>query len=307
MNPIPHVLRLALVGVMAGALAGVPAGPASFAQPAVRPGITTTVGIEAQVLYRWDGPTLRVKPAGPKSIVLVRLADVQQDGLSSLYDLRLIALKPGTFDARDWLERADGLPLQGAPAAPFTVRSTLPLADTGELRSAGEWSLPALGGYRWTLIGLGALWSVPLALVVFRALTRRRRIPPSAQTHAPPTLADQLRPLVARSLAEDATTADRAALERVLIAFWRDRLDLAHTPISGSLALIRRDPAAAALLTAVEEWLHAPRSTNQPDVERLLEPYKTHPPVTPLPAPDTSASIDVKPARLAPAAGSGRP
>lgn len=286
----PFGLKLGLI-VVCGACSVIRSDAA--AQPSAAPVVTTTVGIEGRILYRWDGPTLRVRAMGPKSVVLLRLADMQQDGAATLYDLRVIGLKPGTFDVREWLERVDGVALgTDMPSAAVEVRSTLPADDSGELRSALGFSVPSLGGYRTALIVFGVLWILPVGAVVVRAMARRRKAPTVVAAPAPVTLADQLRPLVNRALDEGSTSADRAALERLLIAFWRERLGLMNAPASESLAMIRRDSTAATLLDAVERWLHAPRSDNKPDVERLLEPYRSHAPLGSGVEPN---HIDVKP------------
>jgi len=202
--------------VTAAAIAAYTGAGAQEAGPAARPVMTTTVGIEGKVVYRWSGPTLRIRALGPRSTMLVRLADVQTDGESTLYDLRFIALKPGLYDVREWLERVDGVELgDEAPAAAFRVDSTLAADDSGELRTAAGLGVPALGGYRNLAIGLGVVWVIPMGVIAWRAAMRRPRAAPVAATDAPLTLADQLRPLVTRALSDDAEASDRANLERV--------------------------------------------------------------------------------------------
>ena len=66
----------------------------------------------------------------------------------------------------------------------------------------------------------------------------------------------------------------RAELERLLIAFWSDKLKLGQLPINEALAKIKDDAEAGELMLKVEEWLHSPRTSDKVSLDALLKPYQ---------------------------------
>ncbi len=235
------------------------------------------IGMEGRILYRYSGGALRAKAATDKAPVTARIVSAVADGDATLYDVRFIPQYSGRPDVRDSLERIDGLPLDDAPAAIVEVTSALPLDHDGVLKAATRFGLPSLGGYRLALVGLGVLWIIPVGVAVVKRMTRQR---PAELVSAPVfeiTVADQLRPLVESAIAGHATIEDKAMLERLLIAFWRERLDLHGLSASAALGTMRANVDAGELLAAIERWLHArPSLTNTaPDLATLLKPYTT--------------------------------
>ena len=85
----------------------------------------------------------------------------------------------------------------------------------------------------------------------------------------------RLRPLVERVGRGDAEEREKAELERLLVAFWRARLDLGDMKVADAVMAIRADDRAGALLRHVEEWLHAPNPPDGVDVGELLAPYRS--------------------------------
>ena len=64
-------------------------------------------------------------------------------------------------------------------------------------------------------------------------------------------------------------------LERLLLAFWRRRCDLAGLEPAAALARLRAHPEAGALLRGTDAWLHQPPGRAETvDVEALLAPYR---------------------------------
>lgn len=235
------------------------------------------VGMEGRILYRYSGPALRARAANDKAPVTSRIVSAVTDGDAMLYDVRFIPQYSGRPDIRDSLERIDGVSLDEAPAAIVEVTSALPLDHDGVLASATRFGLPSLGGYRLALVGLGVLWIIPVGVAIVKRIARQKPVEPVTAPVFEVTVADQLRPLVESAIAGNATIEDKAMLERLLIAFWRERLDLHGLSASAALGTMRAHAQAGELLAAIERWLHArPSLLNPaPDLAHLLKPYAT--------------------------------
>ena len=76
---------------------------------------------------------------------------------------------------------------------------------------------------------------------------RRRQIAAAAPA-AKPTLADKLRPIVEAVASGDADDAQKAELERLLVAFWRQRLDLQEVKADRAITAIYEHEEAGRLL-----------------------------------------------------------
>jgi hypothetical protein len=88
-------------------------------------------------------------------------------------------------------------------------------------------------------------------------------------------LAERLAPLVAQAQTGTLDSVGLAQLERLLIATWRERLDLGGIDYRSALQRLRDDATAGALLRQVERWLHArPEGSAPVDVGALLAPYR---------------------------------
>ena len=239
------------------------------------------VGMEGRILYRCAGTPLRAKPASHDARVVARIISQSPDGDATLYDIRFIPQYAGRPDVREALERVDGTSLADAAPAIVEVTMALPLDHDGSLQISQAPGPPRLGGYRLLMLGGISLWCIPVLIAIGRRLMRRSKVQVQAAAPMPPTLADQLRPLVHVIIEGKATLAEKARLERLLIAFWRERLSLQGLPAAAALQTMRNDAAAGELLGAVESWLHRPARMTlvPPDVSRLLKPYAAAPQV----------------------------
>lgn len=246
-----------------------------------KPLASTTIGIEGKVLYRIEagGPRLIARPVDRFAGVNVRIAEIVEDGSAKLYDLRFIAQRAGRFDLRDALERVDGGPMSALPAAPVAVGAKLDPEHDGELIAMQDVNAKPRVGYRATMIAVGSVWLlVPIVYLGWRIAHRKRRVaitPPPP----PPTLADQLAPLVEAARLGTLDITGRAALERLVLAYWRKRLHLEQLGTRAALDAVKADPKAGALLNAVERWLHAPPSresdaNSSGEAMRLLADYR---------------------------------
>jgi hypothetical protein len=199
---------------------------------------------------------------------------VARHGTAHRYDLEYYGLEPGQYDLRTYLRRKDGSPTNDLPPLPVTVESVLPAGQVvpHELPAQGT---PWLGGYRLLLVVGGVVWLVGALAILF---VGRGRKPASAATSARAlSVADRLRPLIERALANDLSQTELAELERTLLAFWRRRLKLDHHRPGEAIARMRAHPEAGPLLAQLEAWLHRPGPRPPVDVAALLKPYQAIP------------------------------
>jgi hypothetical protein len=241
------------------------------------PRSTSTVGMPArleQVVL--PGTELEARPIEDRRApVVVRITEAYPHGSAFRYDIVYYGLEPGRYDLKDYLRRKDGKPLGDLPPMPIEVRPVLPPGQIEPHRLILAPS-PSLGGYRLLVLLGGLAWVAGLAAI---ALARRgRRGGAEARPIRPATLADRLRPLVDAAMAGELDAGRRAELERLLIGYWRRRLELEHLPPARSMAVLRGHEEAGPLLRRLEDWLHRPPGTAEPvDVTALLAPYQAIP------------------------------
>jgi len=243
-----------------------------------QPALETTVGMEGLYYLRTRGPALVARPVDDKAPVVLRIADVAQDGGSAIYELRYAGMVPGVHDLRDFLERVDGQRLTGLEPILVAVHKALPDNHDGQLVELAVPGLARAWMYRLGLAAVGVLWLLPMAWIVVKRLARRRSAPKPMRA-AEETLADQLQPLIEAAVAGQLTTEDQARLELLLIAYWREQLDLSGCSALEALARMRGHPDCGALLAQLERWLHEPPGRHRVDVGAILLPYRDHPAV----------------------------
>jgi hypothetical protein len=218
------------------------------------------------------GPELEAKPNDErKSPIVLRIAAVYPHGTAFRYDLVYYGLDPGTFDLKDYLRRKDASPTTDLPALKVTIQPTLPAGQIVP-HALEPKPGPSVGGYRLLLLVGGGLWTAGLLAIVF--ISRRKRAPTAAAASRPLTLADRLRPLVEQAMAGALAPAERADLERTLLAFWRQRLELADLKPTEAFAALRQHADAGPLVRHLEDWLHRPTPAAPVDVGELLRPYR---------------------------------
>lgn len=250
------------------------AAGAAFLRAAEPPPIQ--VGLEGQIEVEISGVEFEPLPADERADMLLRLASVEEaeGGGGFVYDLRYIGSVPGRFDLAQLLQRKDGEPGQPEPIW-VEITGLLPPEHDMLLEEQGRSPLSLFGGYRAVMIAVACLWL--LAFIPFW-LTRKKRAAPAGEIAAPPpTLADRLRPIVQRAARGDLDAGGKAQLERMLLGFWRERLDLGSKPSSEALAAMRAHPEAGAIVRSLEEWLHRPPGSAQVDIDALLQPYAAEP------------------------------
>jgi hypothetical protein len=219
------------------------------------------------------GPELEAKPLEPGSPVVARIITARVHGDSFRYDIDYYGLEAGVFDLVDYLQTKDGSPKHELATAPVIFIATL-APDRITPNEPEPGSVPSVGGYKTLLVVFGILW---FAGLLFLILFRRRESISVEQADAPPaTYADRLRPLVESARDGKLDEAGQAELERTLLGFWREKLDLSGESPVTAMAKLRQDKEAAPLLKQLERWLHSPESGNKPDIDALLKPYAKH-------------------------------
>lgn len=231
---------------------------------------TAAVGMRARIEVVLPGSELEPAPSTAKTPVVVRVLNVWPHGEHHRYQLEWSGLEPGKHDLAKYLVRKDGSQTEGLPPVEVTVTSVLPKGamEPGEIAPAAP---QRLGGYTALMIVAGVLWVAGLLAILFVGRKYKRA---AAAAVRKPTLADRLRPLVEAVASGGADTAAKAELERLMVAFWRSRLDLGASKAGDAIIAIRQHPEAGALLRQLEQWLHVPRQVGAVDVTTLLAPYR---------------------------------
>lgn len=237
----------------------------------------TTVGraalIEGLVL---PAPQLEVKPpADPEEPFVLRIVEAAPHGSYFRYDLEYYALEPGEYNVLDYLQGVDGSSTAELPPHRVSVGEYLPRGQhvTPHPPDAGE--VPFLGGYRMWMAIAAVVWFVVAVAIV---LVGRKKDPAAkVQTTTPRTLADRLRPAIEAAMAGRLDERELAELERVMVAFWRERLGLEEMPAAEAIRQMKAHPQGGELLRQLERWLHQPGQREQVDVATLLAPYRNLP------------------------------
>lgn len=218
-----------------------------------------------------EGGELIAAPADRKAPIVVRVLATWPHGQHFRYDIEWCGLEPGRHDLAKYLARKDGSPATGLPAIPVTVTGVLP---KGALDATDIPPAPAerLDGYRALQVVAAVAWAAGLLAILFVGRRWRRA---KAEVAVAPSLADRMRPLVEAVASGRADAAAKAELERLLVAFWRARLDLRDAKAAAAIVAIREHPEAGTLLRQVEAWLHQPVPPASFDAAALLAPYRS--------------------------------
>ena len=249
---------------------------AAVASPTTMP----TVGVEGKIELALPGTLLQAKPVTDKAPLLLRIASTQPAPRRAdiWYDLRYIGLVPGAHDLKNYLVRADGSSAGDLPTIQVAVLGLLAEDHKGELvRNAGaRW--PFFGGYRVMMVVVALLWLGLLFPLIFWRRQKRTKIeaPPPARK----TFADRLRPLIDQAAAGTLSIEQKGKLERMLLWYWQQRLDLTGDSPANAIMALRRHSKAGELLRALEEWLHRrPGGVNATttDINALLAPSRDAP------------------------------
>ncbi len=240
------------------------------------------IGIEGRAVLALPSPNYQVKPLDDRTELILRIERIERGAGENRYHFHFIGLEPGAYRLADYLIRPDGSRPDEIADVRLPVEALLPVDHNGHLSQFVARPFPFIGGYRVALMGLGVVWLGGLAGLglVGRKKAKRALV---AET-LPPSFADRLQPLVEAAARRGLTVEEQAALERLLMGYWRDKLNLAPDRIAQALQQLKAHPEAGAILRTVERWLHAPGDSKEvtSEIRTLLEPYR-HLPGVPAP------------------------
>ena len=229
-----------------------------------------TIGMRAYIeQIVLEGSELVPAPSDTSTQIVVRVVKTWPHGQHLRYDMEWVGFEEGRYDLAKYLVRKDGSSVASLPSIEVKVVSLLP-AEAFEPSDIDPATTARLDGYSNTQVVLGVFWGLGLLAILF--VGRKRAVKPLPLL-PPPTLADRLRPMVELVAAGTADTAQKAELERLLVAFWRAKLDLGSARAVDAIMAIRRHEEAGVLLRQVEAWLHAPVPPKSMDLAGLLRPY----------------------------------
>ncbi|HUG68672.1 MAG TPA: hypothetical protein VMM76_13035 [Pirellulaceae bacterium] len=249
-----------------------------------------SIGTEGVFYLRTTGSAIEVKPFEKRESLLIRIADVTREQAVSIYEIRYIGFIAGEYDLRDYLRQIDGTDLSSVPPAKVSIVSVLPASHDGELGAIERSPLPFAWPYRILLAGAVLLWLIPLVWWKKQRMSHRKRV--TKEVHPPnPSLSDQLKPLVEAALDGRSSPREQATLERLLLSFWREKLNLNECGSQQALASMRAHREAGALLRQVDAWLHMPPGRREIDVPALLAPYRNVTGVSPIDSFSKSAEV----------------
>ena len=240
--------------------------PAEESVPTASP-----VGMSSQIRdLVLPGSELIAKPLQPGAPLVVRVLATRPHGDSFRYDFDYYGLEEGEFDLGDFLQRADGSAADDIPAIPLRFEAVL-ASDRITPNDPQPSSLPRVGGYTLTLIIAAIVWFAVLLLLLFAG--RKKGALGVGDEARPPTFAERLRPLVEAARDGSLDGDGQAELERTLLSFWREELDLRDESPATAMAKLRQNEVAAPLLEQLERWLHQPNPESPADLDALLAPY----------------------------------
>lgn len=233
----------------------------------------TTIGMPARIVdLILPGTPLEVVPIERDAPVVVRILQTIGHGPDKhRYELEYYCLEPGEFDLAKQLRRIDGSSADDLPEIKVSIRSQL---GSGQVKpnALKSKATPRVGGYQlWLILG-GIVWLLGLLAILFAG---RQRLTPEQQAAKRRSLADRLQPLVEEAMHGELSGTKQAELERMLLTYWRGKLDLNDTEASEAIVTLRNHETAGVLLRQLEGWLHMPADRRQTvDVAELLKPYK---------------------------------
>jgi hypothetical protein len=185
-----------------------------------------------------------------------------------------MGLEPGVYKLADYLVRPDGSRPDELAQFPLIVRSLLPEDHNGHLNPFSPNRFPFIGGYRVFLGVIGLGWAGGIAAIVI-SYRKKKVVAGPSEVAAAPSLADLMRPLVEAAAAGELGTDGQAQLERLLMGYWREKLDLpVEMRMADAVARLKAHAQAGELLRALERWLHRPGGSSAAEINAVLEPYR---------------------------------
>lgn len=268
--------RLVIAAAMAILLVSAPL----HSQPGLPSSPTRAIGIEGRVSLELPRGDYRPLPLDDRTELILRVESIRKtaDGRHR-YDFYYMGLEPGDYSLANYLVRPDGSRPDELGNTLVHVQAVLPEDHDGKLTDYARERFPFIGGYRIFLVLVAILWVG--GLVGFAISYRKRRVvaaPVVAVTE--PSFAERIRPLVEAAACGKLSLDDKAKLERLLMGFWREKLNLPELRMAESLERLKNHEQAGELLRSVERWLHHRSGAPDAEVNALLAPYRGWPATT---------------------------
>ena len=218
------------------------------------------------------GPELEVRPLEDRHAPFVlRIVAVYPHGTDHRYDFEYYALEPGEYNLSDYLQRTDGTIPDDLPEIIVEYESILPEGQVFPT-SLRPTKIRRFGGYRmWAAIA-ALVWVAGLFVLIFGGRKPKLERREAKQETLSP--ADRLRPLIRSARNGTLPPEERASLERAVMAFWRDELDLGDLPPAELSQQLKAHQDAGPMLRGLETWLHAPDGDPSVDLDELLRPIE---------------------------------
>ncbi len=217
------------------------------------------------------GAELRVrKSRGLTEPLTLRITATYPHGTAGFrYDFHCVPMVAGKHDLTQFLETTNGEPAKGLPPIVVEATGVLPAGPPGGLKELPAAVVPRVGGYE-AMIPYGiALWAAA-GVGVFWYFRKRKAQAQFAASIPAPTLAEQVKTLLQRAIAQPLGTPEQAELERLLLSHGREQLGLAHATDPAVWRALRENPNTASWLRTLEAWLHRP-AASPPSPEELRE------------------------------------
>ncbi len=247
------------------------------ALPSPQTRLETTIGMDGIYFLRYSGAPLEAKPLDENAPIILRIGDVTPVDAKDptgphIYELRYIGTRAGQYDLRDYLIVTAGRSPAGVEPIPVSVSELLPPDHQGDLEALAARKSPRFLSYRALLAAAAIIWSMPMLVYVANRL-RRRRTPATETAATSESLEVQLQALATSAMQRELSPAERARLERLLVQYWRESLELDKLSPERLQAELSQNVRTSDLVRQLEAWLYRRPGTATVDVASLLEPY----------------------------------
>jgi hypothetical protein len=225
-----------------------------------------TIGVESRQVVTILGSQITAIPYTHGDALAVRIARVEPVPGGFRYDLRYMAYGPGKYDLREYLLDERQHSVSGLPELPVSVEALLPMEESGTLLETPPAPIDLRTNYRWGMGLLWFLWGLLLLPLFFFGHKPRPHVvvPPT------PTIQERLRRLLEHAAHSKLTVEQQTDIEKLLLAYWADRLQLSRKQLVVTLGELRKHPSAGAHVSRVEQWLHSRETLGNGSVAREL-------------------------------------
>ena len=263
--PLPRIIALLVVVGIAIAV--------FFFRPPETDTLNVPLGVEQAAIVTYSGPLVTVAPYKWGVAVNVRIADIKTMEDRSVYDVRYIVNRAGTFDLKDYLVAADGSTLTNLPTFKFAGDAKLSKNLDTRIQETEAVQIDVGGRYYETMALLFVLWILWLLLIFYK---RPRAIAATDAAPSGPTPAELLAHFRTQLESGTLSTTDKARMEMLLLHRWREELSLGSMPMDLALHAISRDAKTSSALRTLQHWLHHPASPVQTtEIAAMLSPTST--------------------------------